>query len=204
MYSFWFKSFDFQAPVQNTLPVTLTSFEAQLGDNNVNLKWEDASEFRFSHFIIERSTDGYTYADAAMIFSNGVLHGKSDYAYTDKINTTVKGILYYRLKMVDQDGAYVYSKVRIVRTGAEDKNMTVVAYPNPVVNDLRVTVPQSWQTKQVVMDLYNMNGQVVKHFATGNASQTEVLNVVDMPAGMYVLKASNGTEVASQKILKSK
>lgn len=204
MYSFWFKSFNFQAPVQNSLPVTLTSFEAQLGDNKVNLAWEDASEFRFSHFIVERSTDGFEYSDAAMIFSNGVQHGVSDYAFTDKINTNVKGILYYRLKMVDQDGAYVYSKVRIVRTGAEDKNMTVVAYPNPVVNDLRVTVPQGWQTKQVVMDLYNMNGQVVKHFSTGNASQTEVLNVVDMPAGMYVLKASNGTEVASQKILKSK
>jgi len=106
--------------------------------------------------------------------------------------------------MVDIDGAYVYSAVRLIRTGAQDKNVTVTAYPNPVVNDLRVTVPQTWQSKQVSMDLFNMNGQVVKHFATGNASQTEVINVNDMPVGMYILKASNGTETASQKIVKSK
>jgi hypothetical protein len=203
-YAFWFKSFNFQAPVANTLPVILTSFNAELGNNNVNLKWEDATEFNFSHFIIERSTDGYEYTDAAMIFSNGNTHSVADYSYSDKVNTNVKGILYYRLKMVDIDGAYVYSAVRIIRTGAEDKNVTVAAYPNPVVNDLRVTVPQSWQTKQVVMDLYNMNGQVVKHFSTANASQTEVMNVTGMPAGMYVLKASTGTETATQKIVKTK
>src|SRR5258708_5221180 len=121
MNAFWFKSFNFQAPVQNTLPVTLTSFNAQLGDNKVNLKWEDASEFKFSHFIVERSTDGYEFSDAAMVFSNGNLHGKADYAYSDKVNTSTKGILYYRLKMVDIDGAYVYSAVRIIRTGTEDK-----------------------------------------------------------------------------------
>jgi len=202
MYSFWFKAFDFTTPIQNSLPVTLTSFEARLGDNKVMLNWDDASEFRFSHFIIERSVNGIEYTDAAMIFSNGSYHGKASYSYNDKVNTSSKGILYYRLKMVDINGAYVYSAVRIIRISTQEQNLSVVAYPNPVVNDLRVTVPANWQDKQVVLDLYNINGQVVKHVVTGNASQTEVMNVTDMPAGMYVLKASNGTEVATQKIIK--
>jgi len=204
MYSFWFKSFNFQAPVQNTLPVTLTSFDAKLADNKVMLSWEDATEFKFSHFMVQRSVNGVDYADAAMIFADGNLHGKADYAYNDKVNTSAKGVIYYRLKMVDIDGASVYSAIRIIRIGDQAQSLSVVAYPNPVVNDLRVTVPQTWQDKQVALDLYNTNGQVVKHIVASHSSQTEVINVTDMPAGMYVLKASTGTETAVQKIMKSK
>jgi len=203
MYSLWFKAFTYQTAVTSTLPVTLINWNAALSNNNIALKWTTTTEKNASHFIVERSFDGIEYSDAAMIFANGNSDININYSYNDKVPARNTGIIYYRLKMVDNDGIYKVTDVRIVRIGKSGEAVKVIAYPNPVVNDLRITVPQSWQGKTISYQLTNSNGQVMRSYTVQNAGQTEIIGMSQVPAGMYIVRVINGTETAVQSVVKS-
>ena len=203
MYSFWFKTFTYQQPIVNLLPVTVINWNATLANNNFALKWTTTVEKNSSHFIVERSFDGAEYSDIAMIFAAGSSDINIDYSYNDKIPAGNSGIIYYRLKMVDMDGVYRISAVKIVRIGKSADDVKIMAYPNPVVNDVRITVPQNWQGKQVSYQLANANGQIIRSYTVQHASQTEVIGMTQVPAGMYLLRVITGTETAVQTVIKA-
>jgi len=203
MYSFWFKTFSFQAPVTSLLPVTLINWNATFANSTVSLKWTTTVEKNASHFIVERSFDGNEYSDIAMLFAAGNSEINIDYSYADKVPAGNSGTIYYRLKVVDLDGHYKTSDIRVVRIGTSGTDVKIMAYPNPVVNDVRVTIPQNWQGKQVNYQLTNANGQVIKSYTVQNANQTEVITMSQMPAGMYIMRVVKAGEVAVQPIVKS-
>jgi hypothetical protein len=205
MYSFWFKSFTYDAPVSTPLPITLSAFTAKKEIGKVILNWATEMEKNASHFVIERSLNGINYSDAGLVFTDGNSDWHKEYSFTDDLKQVSGSIVYYRLKMVDIDGTYKLSAVRIIRL-AEEKggNVSILAYPNPVVNELRITLPGSWQDKPLVLDIMNANGQVVKHLVQQRAGQTLTIYVNDLAVGMYVVRASNGSEMAVQRIVKSK
>ncbi len=200
--SIWFRSFNYAAPT--LLDVKLSSFSAALLNEKVALNWATSMEKNFSHFVIERSFNGYDFSDAAMLFANGNSEVTSKYAYNDKLPAGNSGIVYYRLRMVDADGRYSTSDVKMVRLGKATNDVKIITYPNPVVSELRVTLPASWQNKAVSFEVYNSNGQVVKRMNNIQASQTEVINVNELSNGLYVVKAICDTETAVQRIVKSK
>ncbi len=203
MYSMWFKTFTYNAAITKMLPVTLINWSAAFANNSVTLKWATSTEKNASHFVVERSFDGIEYTDAAMLFAAGNSNLVTNYSFNDKLPAGNSGTIYYRLKIADMDGNYKSSDVRIVRTGKSAETVKVIAYPNPVVNEVRVTVPQQWQGKQVSYQLTNTNGQIIKSYTVQYASQTEVINMTQSPAGMYVLRVINGNETAVQSVIKS-
>jgi len=203
MYSFWFKGFTYDQPVQSFLPVTLINWNASYINNNVSLKWSTTSEKNASHFIIERSFDGVDYTDAAMIFAAGNSETITNYAFTDKLPAGNTGVIYYRLKMVDMDGRSQTSVVRLVRIGKASESVKILAYPNPIVNEVRITIPQNWQDNSVTYQVINTNGQIVKSFTIQHANQTEVISMAQVPAGMYIMKVTKGNEISTQAIVKS-
>lgn len=202
MYSLYFKSFRFNNEVEFTLPLVLKSFNASLNSKKVDLSWVTGHEKDISHFIVERSTNGIDYSESGVVFAAGNSSAVQNYSFPDVLNTSSKGVVYYRLKMMDSRKRYQYSPVRIVRIGDAPTQVQVQAYPNPVVNELRVTVPANWQKKQVSYEVYNMNGNMVKRIVNTNASQTETVNVQDLGTGTYVVKAYTQDEAASQRIVK--
>lgn len=202
MYSLYFKSFEYQQGVDFTLPLVLKTFNASLHNNKVTLNWVTGHEKDLSHFVVERSTNGIDYSEAGIVFAYGNSTVVQQYSFPETLKTTSKGVVYYRLKMMDADKRYQYSPVRIVRLGDAPKDVMVQAYPNPVVNELRITVPANWQNQQVSYELYNANGNLVKRTTNTSASQTETLNVADLGTGTYIVKAYTKDEVASQRIIK--
>ncbi|MEO6314214.1 MAG: T9SS type A sorting domain-containing protein [Chitinophagaceae bacterium] len=203
MYSLWFKAFAYQTGVTSFLPVTLVNWSAVYTNNNIALRWTTTSEKNASHFIIERSFDGVEYSDAAMLFAVGNSAISNDYSFNDKVPAGNRGVIYYRLKMTDMDGRTKTSAVRIVRIGKPVDGVKILAYPNPVVNDVRITVPQSWQGKTISYQLTNASGQVVKSYTVQFAGQTETMAMAQVPAGIYVVRVINGNETAVQSIVKS-
>ncbi len=201
-FSLYMKGFNY--PDAATLPLELLSFGAMLKKTTVELNWITLWEKNLSHFEIERSLDGRTFQQAGLVFGVGNSDFKSSYSFKNNISELAAPIIYYRLKLVDQDGSYGYSDIRAIRiSNSKNEVMTVMAYPNPVVNEVKITIPDSWQGTEVKYDLFNANGRVVKSIRSAKASQTEMINMSDLGRGFYVLKASNGTEVAQQKIIKN-
>ena len=106
------------------------------------------------------------------------------------------------MKSVDNDGKFEYSSVRIIRLGEEMKGIVLSTYPNPAVNELKVTIPAAWQSKVATYEVVNINGQVAKRVVTGNSSQTETINVSSLAPGFYIVKVTCEGQTALQKIIK--
>lgn len=204
MYSLWFKGFNFNTPVQITLPVKMVSFSATLNDDKANLKWTTASEINLSHFVVEKSLDGVSFTDAGVVFAYGDQSGTFNYSFVDNnINTAKAGMIYYRLRSVDKDGTTELSTLRMIRVGKQGEQLVkIVTYPNPATNELRITLPNSWQGKKVSYELVTNNGQVAMKGTETTSGQTQTLNISHLPTGFYVVKASCNDEVAQQKIIK--
>ncbi len=70
-------------------------------------------EKEFSHFIVERSADGVSYSDIAIVSSSRTNSSTERiYTYSDS-KASQMPIVYCRLKMVDLDGKFKYSDVKI-------------------------------------------------------------------------------------------
>lgn len=201
-YSLYMKGFDY--PDQLVLPIKLEFFNATLASaKKVDLKWASLMEENASHFVVERSVDGTNYADVAMVFAMGNSSTRNVYSYPDNIGNLSATVIYYRLRMVDVDGKTDYSAVRTVRVSKSTENqVNILTYPNPVLSDLRVTVPFGWQNKKVSYEVINAAGMVVNRKIVAAASQTENFDFKAMQPGVYVVKVVCGTEVAQQKIVK--
>ena len=100
------------------------------------------------------------------------------------------------------DGSLQRSTVKLIRLGEQKVSANISTYPNPVINELRVTVPTSWQNTKVVFDVYNANGQIVKQVTAARAGQTEVLNLNGFAAGIYIVKATSGNESSVERVVK--
>ena len=81
--------------------VILTDLNASLDKAAVLLSWSTSRENHFSHFVLQRSLDGITFKDVAVIFGNEDSQ-PSTYSFKDKEKKIVKVSVYYRLLMVDQ------------------------------------------------------------------------------------------------------
>jgi hypothetical protein len=202
-YSLWFKSFTFTTPVIKTLPVTLTSFTAQLNSaDKADLNWTTTSEVNANHFSVQRSSDAVNFEDVAIVFTQeGNSAALRRYNYPDNISAVQADMIYYRLKMVDMDGSFSYSSVEVIRVAKEGNNK-VITFPNPATSELRITIPGSWQNKAVSYSIYNMNGSLVRTKINSNAGQTETLNVSDVPVGTYIIKTTGGDNSSAQKFIK--
>ncbi len=108
------------------------NWNARLNDNKVVLSWATDMQKNTSHFVIERSTNGKDYDEAALLFAEGNSNKYTEYSYTDKLPAGSNGVLFYRLRMVDIDGQYKYSIVRVVKLGKTTDALSIATYPNPV------------------------------------------------------------------------
>jgi len=204
MYSLYFQNFTYTAPHNVTLPVNLKSFDAKLSSGKAELKWTSGIESMFSHYIIERSLDGKNYSDVSLIFATGKYGTDATYNFAEDLSNLPSGLVYYRLKLVDRNGAFKYSQVRILKLNSKNTGVTISTYPNPVQSELRITIPEEWQAKRVVYDMFSSNGRMVKRLVNDHASQTETLQMADVFPGTYVIRLSSGSESAVQQIVKTK
>ena len=200
--SMWYRSFSL-AP-QATLPVKLTEFTATYKNDKVKLNWASAQENQFSHFVVERSNDGKNFTEMGLVFSTESMQARKEYTFTDANVSSKANMIYYRLKMVDIDQQTSYSSVRIIRFRDQKADVTISTYPNPAVNEIRVTLPSTWQDNGVSFIIYNQNGQAVKQVNNNKAGQTQIIDIKDLPTGIFFIKAATATEQVTNRFIKTK
>ena len=90
-------------------PRDIITFESTIFQKNkIRLKWSTLSEKNTEVFIIQNSKDGNDFKDITMVVSNINSHSISKYDFIDIFPNTGKN--YYRLKIIDYDGHFEYSK----------------------------------------------------------------------------------------------
>ncbi|MET7259662.1 hypothetical protein KOM01_033010, partial [Dyadobacter fermentans] len=100
---------------ESPMPVTLISFNVRQEGGIASLQWATSSEENSKGFEIERSANASAWTRIGFVPSlsrEAVSSSRLDYNFTDL--TPLGRRSYYRLKMVDLDGKYTYSQIRVV------------------------------------------------------------------------------------------
>jgi hypothetical protein len=185
------------------LPIKLISFNAIVNNNKVDLKWTTANEINVRNYVIQKSTDGNNFKDIDSVLTRGNSSTTMNYYYTDQQNNNTAPLLYYRLSMSDNDGKSQYSDIRIIRLNMQQEAKPLIAvFPNPVGNELRITIPLEWQNKDLVFEIFSSNGHLVKKTRILNSNKTETINVSTLTRGEYLVKVTCEYQTTEQKILK--
>ncbi|TAD86375.1 MAG: T9SS C-terminal target domain-containing protein [Bacteroidetes bacterium] len=169
------------------LPVSITDLKLSTKENVSTLSWNSASESNFDKYVVLYSTNGADFKEVGSVKGTG---SNSNYAF----NYTHSGQAYFKLKLVDKDGSFVYSK--ILQTNGRTLSITVG--PNPVADRLLVSgLPDGTNTAI----LYTLSGVTLQAQTVKGANLTMLLSAY--PAGTYLLKISNnGVHVHTATIVK--
>ena len=148
---------------------------------------------------VEKSYDGNNWLQVGDVQANGNIHSVYYYRYAD--NQPASGFNYYRLKQVDQDGHYEYSK--IAELNVKNYQPIFSIFPNPAVNKIILFASEGFGQGSYVQ-LYQKNGSLLKTqiLITGNS---QLMNVADLPNGVYFIRIVDvkGSTLFTQSLLKN-
>lgn len=170
-------------PAAGSLPIKLTSFSGRLGtDNAVNLDWSSAIEFDSYQYQVERSADGKNFETVGTLKAAGASNSTIKYNFTDHIPTA--GAYFYRLKQIDIDQKFEYSKVVYVNSKKGAGVITKV-FPNPFTSEIQFIGATSADMVPANIHVYTISGQAVKYRIIG-ANAIAIDQV--LPSGLVVVK----------------
>lgn len=161
------------------LPVTLISFTAtKVPEGSPEgftalLNWQTSSEINSDRFDIERSQDGKKWSNIGNVAADGEKASNTNYSFTDKIPTDGENL--YRLKMVDKDGTFAYSRIQSLDFGS-----SIVFFPNPVKGWLKVKGVASGK-----FQLLNASGNTIQY---SNHIPAEGIDMNGLSSGIYVVR----------------
>ena len=148
-----------------------------------------------------------TEVDGYMLISNDFNEDKSN-ATTNNFTTTTfsftattsKVIIYVRAPLaVDSDNEVFYDNLElraVVAASVKDVFADNISmYPNPANNFINISTPEEISSVEV----YNIVGKRVLSIKNLKNNQVDISN---LSSGMYMLRLTNGTSIATKKIIK--
>ncbi len=181
----------------NQLPVELISFTATPNQKSIDLVWKTATEENNAFFVVESSVNGINFEEIAIIEGSGTTYDVQTYNYTDE--SPVNGINYYRLRQVDFDGGFEYHKVIAAVLNGEAIDVLVV--PTEVNHQFDIVFGEILNTR-CQMDIFSVNGQLLKSEIIHTNSNRQTINVANFKAGLYILCLNMNNTIVTKRFIK--
>ncbi len=191
------KNFNCSVP----LPVSWIYFWAnKTNEKTAILEWTTSQEVSNNGFWIERSTDGKIFTSLAFIKGNQNTNEKSTYTYTD--NQVPSTICYYRLKQIDNQDIYNYSKIISVGSDVQTLSLISCFYEN-ADKILKIELAQSY-SGDINLNLYNMLGVIVNQKSFGKMPANQPIELQtqfpQLSTGIYIVEIKNDQQIVRKKI----
>jgi len=180
-------------PNDNPVPVELISFTSVIDENSVNLNWITATETNNFGFEVERSLSGSNYVQVGFVESHGTTTETQVYTFTD--NNLKPGNYNYRLRVVDNDGSFEYSKTVNVLVEPPAK------FSLSPSTQITYQVPEIGLVKLIV---YDVLGNEVASLVDGivEAGIHEVtFNASKLTSGVYFYTLISGSFTQTNKMI---
>lgn len=186
------------------LPVELSYFSSVCENNKIKIEWQTVSENNNKYFEIERSDNAIDFTNIISVpTQNGNSNQIQNYLVYDNEPKNAK--LYYRLKQIDKDGRFTYSKIVTVSCQySSEKNIVVFVYPNPTENVLNVFI-NSIEEASAAVKFYDLNTSLIfqKQIDITTGNNLLDISLQNVPYGMYFVEISNSNGVLyKNKIIK--
>ncbi len=179
------------------VPVELTQFTAMNDSRNIVLKWETKTELNSLKYEIERSllntsTSTKSWNKIGEVNASGTTTTPREYTFVD--NKLQSGKYLYRLKMVDNDGTFEYSKEVEAEVSLPKEYAISQNYPNPFNPTTRIDYQLPFDSK-VTLELYSITGERVATLINTEMSAgyytTEVnASGINLASGVYIYRMS--------------
>jgi hypothetical protein len=197
--TFGFNRFYIVVANNNQLPVKLLTFNGKKENNNqVKLNWTTAIERNSSKFEIEHATDNKDFKTIGVVDAKGNSNVLTNYTYTHNSTSTIN---YYRLKQIDANNSFEYSKVLMINFNESEEMIIepVTIYPIPAKNEVKVELNKSQNITAI--SIYKLDGVFVNSIQTNNPKVK--LEISDLPQGVYVLQIEDEFgEIFKRKLIK--
>ena len=196
--------------VYGSIPVELTSFTASVVDGKAELRWQTVSELNNAGFKIQRSKDSKieklkNWEDLGFVSGKGTTSEISNYSFVDDELLTQK--IFYRLKQIDFDGTFSYSKEVEVDVNAPLQFSLGQNYPNPF-NPSTVISYQLPVAGLVTLRVFDLLGNEVATLVNENrdAGNYEVefkssVGSHQLASGVYFYRIQTGNFVETRKMI---
>lgn len=160
----------------NTLPIELLFFEGEKRGQYIELIWQTSSETNNAYYVIQKSVDAVNFDDLVTIEGAGNSNVSIDYNWVDY--QPFDQISFYRLKQVDYDGEYSFSK--IVSIDFEIEIIEKIMF----VPDLNMIYLEGFETDFIFYCICNAIGQeIFRGFLKSGESK---INLNFLNKGVYI------------------
>ena len=158
------------------LPVELSTFKAELiSENRIALNWQTQSELNNKGFEIQRATDSNNWKTLAFVEGNGTSSETRNYFFIDK--NPVAGFNYYRLKQIDFDGKFDFSKIKVINNNTFT---TFQFYPTLATNFIQI---ETKPTDDFKIQIFDLMGKMILE-----KNNVHNLDVSNFQNGQYYIK----------------
>jgi hypothetical protein len=177
------------------LPIELVSFNATpVSNKNIVINWKTASEINNDYFTIERSKNAIDWEKVDNVVGAGNSSSLLSYSITD--TNPYNGVSYYRLRQIDFDGDFSYSKIKSV-TIKELFDDVVKCYPNPSHHQITIVGNELELKEFTIVDVLGQNVTMNVELDQINP-QKKVVDISLLRKGIYYIK----TKTTATKIVK--
>lgn len=178
-------------PASAPLPVELVSFVAKPYDDHIALVWKTASELNNKGFEIQHSINGKDWETTGWADGAGTTTEPRSYGFNFYPPQGGK-TYYFRLKQVDQNGAFEYSEVK--NADFFGSTSEILVRPNPVNGQLHFEEKNSGDF--LTVQFVNQFGQLVLTEAFSNS-----LDVSGLPNGVYTAIFQGENNRSTERII---
>jgi hypothetical protein len=186
------------ADANEPLPVYLRSFSGYRAGNGIRLEWSTHTEINGDGFEVQRSATLKDFVAIGYVKAAQPPQAVNHYTFTDE-NYLLSG--YYRLKQLDLDGQYEYSKPIFVEGSSSHTLDNLLLYPNPTQGKIYLSLPDITEAHFILRSSKGIPLAVFVAFPIqADAQVSEIL--LRLPAGLYFLQTSQGQVTYQNKIVK--
>lgn len=192
------------------LPVELSYFSAKVSENGINLIWRTETEVNNYGFDIQKNHPPLSplpggeekgWVSIGFVEGNGNSNSPKEYSYFD--DKVLAGTYSYRLKQIDTDGNFEYSKVVRVNFNLPQNFELYQNYPNPFnpSTTISFSLPRSTNVK---ISVYNLIGEKVDEILNGSLDagiHQIIFNASNLHSGMYLYKLEAGNISLTKKMI---
>lgn len=162
------------------LPIYLLSFEAFKQGVSNEVQWKTELESSVASYILEYSNDGAHFQSLHETKAN-ITSGINEYSYTH--DKPLSNATYYRLKVMDIDGGFSYSK--IILLSRNDLSGHYI-YPNPSQGVLHIKM-LAYKPQQIRYVLSDISGRTLRKGRLDLNNEEAQLPIEQLANGTYLL-----------------
>lgn len=189
----------FHAPQGYTVPVELVNFSGRLEGFTIYLNWNTASEINNAGFEVQQLT-AKDWQKIGFVAGKGTTTIGQSYSFE---TTATTNSLRFRLKQLDLDGSFTYSKILVI--DAVPYSFSVSQnYPNPFNPSTNISfqIPSAGKVRIVLFDMLGRRIQKVEtpELSAGMHQYELKAGSLGLSSGIYFLQLTFGNTTIQKKI----